>query len=108
MFELRPHTVRYLIVGESTEDEAGTIVPGETTESADIPAHVDTLSGRRLEIAQRINDETTAVIYMDWQELPDVDRVKHVETGTLYSLTGPPINQGGMSESLALHVKEVR
>ncbi|KGI85388.1 hypothetical protein JY98_03780 [Exiguobacterium mexicanum] len=108
MFELRPHTVRYLIVGESTEDEAGTVIPGEATESADIPAHVDTLSGRRLEIAQRVNNETTAVIYMDWQELPAIDRIKHVETDVLYSLTGPPVNQGGMSESLALHVKEVR
>lgn len=108
MFELRPHTVRYLIVGEPTEDEAGTIIPGETTESADIPAHVDTLSGRRLEIAQRLNQETTATIYLDYVDLPSLDTIKHVETGVLYTLTAPPINQGGMSESLALHVKEVR
>lgn len=105
MFNLRPHEVVLVIPGGTTEDEAGTIIHQPPTESEPIPAHVDTLSGRRLEIAQRINVSTTGIIYIDYQELPTFNTIKHGDD--TYSLTAPPINQGGLSEQLALYVREV-
>lgn len=105
MFSIRPHEVALVIPGGTTEDEAGTIIKELPTEIAGIPAHVDTLDGRRLEVAQRINDSTTAVIYIDHYDLPREFSVKHGED--VYTLTGPPIKQGGLDEHMALHVRRV-
>lgn len=106
MFDFRPHEVTLIFPGgEGTTDEAGTYIPGESTEEV-VDAHVDIVSGNEYDRAQKVAADTNAVIYIDYRE--DVNESVKVRHGDqLYSVSAV-ISQGGLDETLGLYAKEVR